>query len=76
MLILLIKKFLSKNLFLGFIEIHAKDAASIENMILRKLHYDEILLTNCKLLFCFFIMTFRACQLSIKSPISRCMENT
>ena len=58
MLILSIKKFLSKNLFLGFMEIHAKDAASIENTILQKLNYDEILS---------FIMAFRTCQLSIKS---------
>ncbi|XP_071035681.1 zinc finger MYM-type protein 1-like [Parasteatoda tepidariorum] len=42
------KKVSIKESFLSFIEIHAKDAASIENTILEKLNYDEISLTNCR----------------------------
>lgn len=40
------KKVSIKEFFLGFIGIHAKDAASIENTILEKLSSDEISLTN------------------------------
>ena len=48
MLILSTKKVSIKESFLGFIEIHAKDVASIKNTILEKLNSDEISLTNCR----------------------------
>ena len=43
-----IKKVSIKGSFLGFIDIHAKKAGSIENTILVKLNSHEISLTNCR----------------------------
>jgi len=34
--------------FLGFVEVHAKDAASLENVILEGLKFDNISLANCR----------------------------
>ena len=37
-----------KESFLGFIEIHAKDAATLETVIVEKLQYDNIPLDDCR----------------------------
>lgn len=42
------KKVVIKESFLGFIELHAKNAASIEKVIVEKLNSDNISLDNCR----------------------------
>jgi hypothetical protein len=42
------KKVIIKEAFLGFIEVQAKDAASLEDVILDSLNTDNISLANCR----------------------------
>ena len=42
------KKVTIKESFLGYIEIHSKDAASLEKVIIERLKSDEIPLTDCR----------------------------
>ena len=43
------KKVTIKELFLGFVQIHSKDAASLERVIVEKLEADNIPLADCRL---------------------------
>jgi len=42
------KEVMIREAFLGFVEVHAKDAASLGNVILEILKSDNIFLANCR----------------------------
>ena len=48
MCIFKLKKVTIKESFLGFVQIHSKDAAVLERVIVEKMEYDNIPLADCR----------------------------